>query len=565
MLRGANYSSITITNSEFSGNRTNTKGGVLDLSGADYLSIAISKSEFTDNSAYHQGGVLEQRLAAYTSISITNCKFTNNSANYYDGGVLHLSGAGYSNITITNSKFANNSANDGGVLDLFFAVDSSITITNSEFIGNRAQGLGGAMDVSDVHNTIITISDCNFTNNSSHNGNSSLIDLVSISCPDRLLSCETVPPLGSSDHLGVHLALKRSVTCNAPSNQRTIWRYKYADYEKASKLLERVDLSEVLSGDMDTAAQKWEEQFLAIMEECIPKLTITPGSNLPWLLKELRKLFQTRNEAFKRAKRTGRPNHQSKYKHLRNKATSMLCSAKSQYFSNLDTSDCKAFWRTVKSITRNKSAIPSLEHNGSAINDDQEKAEVLNSFFAECFNSSLPSLSSGENFCSNEEDDVCPDDFLCYEEEVLELLQSIDTTKANGPDGISGTMLKATAYAIFPSVTALFNKSIRSGIVLTKWKEANVTPIPKGSNTSSVSNYSPISLLSALSKLLERHMHSLIHRYLMTYHPLAIQQWGFQPHKSTVSALLDATHKWSNFLEKGLEVVVVFFDLKKSV
>ena len=50
----------------------------------------------------------------------------------------------------------------------------------------------------------------------------------------------------------------------------------------------------------------------------------------------------------------------------------------------------------------------------------------------------------------------------------------------------------------------------------------------------------------------------------MTYHPLAIQQWGFQPHKSTVSALLDATHKWSNFLDKGLEVVVVFFDLKKA-
>ena len=125
-------------------------------------------------------------------------------------------------------------------------------------------------------------------------------------------------------------------------------------------------------------------------------------------------------------------------------------------------------------------------------------------------------------------------------------------------------MFKATAYAIFPSVTALFNKSIRSGIVPTKWKEANVTPIPKGLNTSSVSNYRPISLLSVLSKLLERHMHSLIHRYLMTYHPLAIQQWGFQPHKSTVSALLDATHKWSNFLDKGLEVVVVFFDLKKA-
>ena len=59
-------------------------------------------------------------------------------------------------------------------------------------------------------------------------------------------------------------------------------------------------------------------------------------------------------------------------------------------------------------------------------------------------------------------------------------------------------------------------------------------------------------------------MHGLIYRYLITCHPLATQQWGFQPHKSTVSALLDVTHKWSNFLDKSLEVCVVFFDLKKA-
>ena len=79
-------------------------------------------------------------------------------------------------------------------------------------------------------------------------------------------------------------------------------------------------------------------------------------------------------------------------------------------------------------------------------------------FFAGCFNSFLPPLSSEENVCSSEEDNLCPDDFLCDEEEVLELLLSIDTTKANDPDGISGLMLKVTANAIFPSVTVLFNK-----------------------------------------------------------------------------------------------------------
>ena len=303
----------------------------------------------------------------------------------------------------------------------------------------------------------------------SHNGNPSLIDLVFISCPERLLLCETVPPLGSSDHLGVQLAIKRNIAHNRPSNQRTIWRYKYADYEKATELLEHVDWSDVLSSDMDTAAQMWEECFLNIMEQCIPKITISSHSNLPWLSNDLKKIFRARNAAFKQAKRTGLPNHLKKYKYLRNKATSMLRSAKRQYFNNiLDTSDCKAFWKTVKSITRNKSVIPTMDHNGSAIHDDQEKVEILNCFFAECFNSSLPPLSSEENVRSSEEDSLCPDDFLCDEDEVLELLLSIDTTKANGPDGISGLMLKATANAIFSSVTALFNKSIRSGTIPNK-------------------------------------------------------------------------------------------------
>ena len=67
-------------------------------------------------------------------------------------------------------------------------------------------------------------------------------------------------------------------------------------------------------------------------------------------------------------------------------------------------------------------------------------------------------LSPVQRFYEYEEN-LCPDDF-CSEEEALELLKSIGTTKANGPDGISGTKLKVTAYAITLSVTALFYKSI---------------------------------------------------------------------------------------------------------
>ena len=66
-------------------------------------------------------------------------------------------------------------------------------------------------------------------------------------------------------------------------------------------------------------------------------------------------------------------------------------------------------------------------------------------------------------------------------------------------------MLKETALGIVPAVTPLINISIQVGELPEEWKIAHATPIPKSLN-SIPENYCPISLLSALSKLLEMHV-----------------------------------------------------------
>ena len=52
------------------------------------------------------------------------------------------------------------------------------------------------------------------------------------------------------------------------------------------------------------------------------------------------------------------------------------------------------------------------------------------------------------------------EDILCTEQEILNLLIALDTSKASGPDGISGKMLKGTAISIVPVLTEFFNLSI---------------------------------------------------------------------------------------------------------
>ena len=153
---------------------------------------------------------------------------------------------------------------------------------------------------------------------------------------------------------------------------------------------------------------------------------------------------------------------------------------------------------------------------------------------------------------------------MCTEDEVLGLLLSTDTSKASGPDGVSCQMLKATAHAIAPILTRLFNQSVKSGMLPTKWKLSSVVPIPKKADSSSEPNdYRPISLLPVVSKLLERHTHNLVTEHLQT-NGLLSAQWGFTPGKSTTTALVSVFHDILQLADRGKDIGLVFFDLRKA-
>ena len=52
-----------------------------------------------------------------------------------------------------------------------------------------------------------------------------------------------------------------------------------------------------------------------------------------------------------------------------------------------------------------------------------------------------------------------------------------------------------------PHLSVVFLRLVRLGSFLACWRQANVTPIPKGPPSSSVANYRPISITSVLSKV----------------------------------------------------------------
>ena len=74
---------------------------------------------------------------------------------------------------------------------------------------------------------------------------------------------------------------------------------------------------------------------------------------------------------------------------------SKLKEAKSAYFSRLNLRNYKSFWQAIKYINIKESSILTLKDDSSFMVtiSSSDKANIINSFFARCFNHALPPLS----------------------------------------------------------------------------------------------------------------------------------------------------------------------------
>ena len=90
------------------------------------------------------------------------------------------------------------------------------------------------------------------------------------------------------------------------------------------------------------------------------------------------------------------------------------------------------------------------------------------------------------------------------EELIIDVIKELSCNSAAGPDGVPVTLLKNSSVELAKLLNILFNHSINTSQVPSIWKEAAVVPIYKGGNRSLAKNYWPISLTSAMMKVLER-------------------------------------------------------------
>ena len=91
-----------------------------------------------------------------------------------------------------------------------------------------------------------------------------------------------------------------------------------------------------------------------------------------------------------------------------------------------------------------------------------------------------------------------------------------------------------------------------------------MVPLPKSTGKTVPTNYRPISLLSVLSKILDKHVHIYLNDYLEKRQLLHPFQSGFKRKYSCNTALACHTNSLLTAMNKSEVSGVVFLDLKKA-
>lgn len=133
-----------------------------------------------------------------------------------------------------------------------------------------------------------------------------------------------------------------------------------------------------------------------------------------------------------------------------------------------------------------------------------------------------------------------------------------------GHDFLSNDILKQIKYSIVGPVAYICNLSMSSGTFPSTLKMANVIPIFKTGEPHEPANYRPISLLSTLSKIIEKVVNVRLLKYLESKELLAANQYGFRSGKSTEDAVNDLVNFTVNKNSEKQKCVGVFLDFSKA-
>ena len=171
------------------------------------------------------------------------------------------------------------------------------------------------------------------------------------------------------------------------------------------------------------------------------------------------------------------------------------------------------------------------------------------------------SADDGFDFEQNSEDWL---DQPISKQEVLTALSKIKNSKAAGPDGIVGELLKFSGSSVVDFLVKFYNALFDQGIYPEQWTESIIFPLFKKGNANDPNNYRGISLCDISSKIYSSIINSRLQKWIEENNTTDEYQAGFKKGYSTIDhafTLLAAVQKQ---LVNNRKLYVAFIDFEKA-
>ena len=406
--------------------------------------------------------------------------------------------------------------------------------------------------------------------------NSSLIDHIITNCKQNSIYSGSITE-DISDHFLTFIQpnLRKHKTKPVELKRRLYTPYNMDRFKNDLQQLTWNDVT--ATTDVDTCYDTFWNTYNFLHEQHFPLTTTKFNKNFhkistfmtPGLLTSRRTKIHLHHTALT----DNTQDNWDKYRTYRNLFNKLIKASKRQHYDNhlkTHAKNSKKTWEILKELTTGKTTqvkIDKIKVNGEVITDNRKMANAFNAFFTEAgkniYNSVEPTTKKPTDYIPDNSPPLMEFNDI-NEVMVISTISNMDPKSSVDASGISMKMIKFIKHQIAKPLAHLFNLSVTTGVFPSKLKTSRTIPVYKAGDNTSCDNYRPISLLSSLSKVLEKIIANKLVNHLEINNLLHPNQYGFQKNKSTVHNITMLINRVAHDLNDKKFVAGIFLDLRKA-
>ena len=279
--------------------------------------------------------------------------------------------------------------------------------------------------------------------------------------------------------------------------------YTKADWRAINDQIAEEPFMPYCYSNVGVMTRLWYQWIYSILIKHIPLQTKHRLSLAPWVTPSTSNLIKIRATLTNNyTKKPSKANLRKLEKLQTNLAYALLMDQQNHERELFKEGRFDKLQKYLRNVRRSTTLSSEMYLDGEKTRSDQDKAELFNQYFHSVY-SNIP-IPNDSNLDSDNA--TLLNHFYFNIIEIEDILKKLNINKSKGPDRMGNLLFKQLWSSISKSLMLLFNTIANKQQFPSTWKVSEILPIHKENKKQVVSNYRPICLLNATSKVLEKLM-----------------------------------------------------------